>query len=166
MRLDLWHRLSKYDPSKATLNTFIAHVVEHKVASIIEARTASCRDYRRCPRSLNEPFKSRRENDPPVEFGRLLDRVVVHRRIGVPSNSPEDLHDLAHDIAAVVSNLPPELRDLCRRLMTDRPAEVSRETSIAPGTLYDARRKLRRRFEKADLHKYLQKHPALLRHLR
>jgi len=155
MRLDLWRRLSKFDPSKAPLNAFITRVVEHKVASIIEARTAACRDYRRCPRSLNEPSKSRPEKGPPVEFGRLLAREVIHRRIGIPSNSPEDLHDLAHDIAAVISNLPQEQRDVCLRLMRGNLTEVAQETGIPRGTLYESFEMLRRRFEKEHLKEYL-----------
>ncbi len=39
----------KYNPRRAQLNTFIARVVEHKIATLIEARKAGIRDYRRCP---------------------------------------------------------------------------------------------------------------------
>jgi len=155
MRLDLWRRLSKFDPNKAGQNTFAARIVGHCIAVIIEARTAPCRDHRRCPHSLNELLKNKREKGPPVEFGCLLDREVVHRRTGVPSHSPEDLHDLALDIAAVVSNLPQEQRDLCLQLMRKNLTEVAQETGIPRATLYESVEKLRRRFEKARLKEYL-----------
>ena len=152
MKLDLWRRLSKFDPAKAQRNTFIARVVEHCVATILEARKAQMRDYRRqC--SLNDPLEN--PDGKPAERGDTMDQNTDRRRTGFPALSAEDRVDLAIDIAAAVSNLPLELRDLCQRLMTETPTEVSRETDTAPGTLYDARRKLRHRFEKARLKEYL-----------
>ena len=52
--LDLLRRLPKYNPKRAQLNTFIARVVEHRVATLIEAQKAGIRDYRRCRCSLND----------------------------------------------------------------------------------------------------------------
>jgi len=155
MRLDLWRRLSKFDPNKAGQNTFAARIIDHCIASIIEARTSPCRDHRRCPRSLNELLKNKREKGPPVESGCLLDREVVYRRTGVPSHSPEELHDLALDIAAVVSNLPQEQRDFCLRLMRKNLTQVAKGTGIPRGTLYESIEALRRRFRKAGLEIYL-----------
>jgi RNA polymerase sigma-70 factor (ECF subfamily) len=60
--LDLLHRLPKFDPDRARRNTFIASVVEHKVATIIEARKAGMRDYRRCRCSLNDRFENEEGN--------------------------------------------------------------------------------------------------------
>ena len=51
---DLWRRLPRYDSARARRNTFIARVVEHKIASLIEAQKAAMRDYRRCRWSLND----------------------------------------------------------------------------------------------------------------
>lgn len=158
MKFDLWRRLSKFDPSKAPHSkaprkAFIDRVVRHKVASILEGRKAQLRDYRRERGSLNDLLGT--PDGKPAERGDSVDQNEACRRTGGPGRSAEDLRDLAIDIAAVVSNLPLELRDLCQLLMTETPTEVSRETSTAPGTLYDARRKIRRRFEDAKLGEYL-----------
>ena len=45
MVLDLLRRLPKFNPERAQRKTFIARVVNHKVATIIEARKAGMRDY-------------------------------------------------------------------------------------------------------------------------
>ena len=71
--LDLLRRLPKYDPSRAKRNTFIARVVEHKIANLIEAQTAHKRDYRRCPCSLNERFEDEDEGRS-VERAEKLDQ--------------------------------------------------------------------------------------------
>jgi len=152
MTFDLWGRLSKFDPSKAPREAFIDRVVRHKVASIIEGRQAQRRDCRRqC--SLNDPLQS--AGSKSTERGDTIGQDQVYRRTGPPSHSLEDLRDLAVDVDAVLSRLPPRLRDLCRRLRANTPTEVSQETGIPRGSLYEAIEELRRRFEKAGLKKYL-----------
>jgi len=154
MRLDLWHRLSKFDPDKAKINTFVARVVEHKVASIIEARTAPCRDYRRCRPSLNRPLKDK-EGGRPAERGDTLGEDSHHLRTGIPGRSVEETVDLRLDTKAALAHFPPELRDICRRLMRQDLTEVAKETGTPRGTLHDSVLKNRRRFEKARLTDYL-----------
>jgi len=153
MRLDLWHRLSKFDPGKAKFETFVARVVEHKVASIIEARQASCRDYRRCRSSLNDPLKA--PDGEPDERGDMIDQDATCLRTGGASRPADERVDLGEDIRTVLAGLPPELCGLCRRLMKRTPTEVERETGIPRGTLYESIQKLRHRFEKARLKEYL-----------
>ena len=47
LRTDLLLRLPKYDAERASRKTYIARLVDHKVATIIEARRAAKRDWRR-----------------------------------------------------------------------------------------------------------------------
>ena len=153
MRLDLWRRLSKFDPGKATLNTFIARVVEHKIASIIEARKAGLRDYRRQRCSPNDPLKT--PDGKPAERGDMLDQNATLLRTGGANRPAGERIDLRDDIRTVLAGLPPELRGLCCRLMKGTPTEVQGETGIPRGTLYEPFETLRRRFEKARLKEYL-----------
>lgn len=150
LRLDLLRRLSNFDPGKATLNTFADRVVRHKVASIIEAKKARLRDYRRQQCSLNDPLKT--PDGKRAERGDTVDQNEACRRTGRSSRSTEDL---ANDLSAAVSNLPPDLRDLCHRLMNQNLTEAAQDAGIPRGTLYESVETLRRRFEKAGLKIYL-----------
>ncbi len=152
--LDLLRRLPKYDPSRAKLNTFIARVVEHKIATLIEKQTAHKRDYRRCPCSLNERFEEEEEGRS-VERAETLDQEDYLLRIGVEPRAAEELRALALDVAAVVENLPLELHELCRRLGQETVSEISRDTGVPRATLYQSVKKLREIFEDAGLKDYL-----------
>lgn len=154
LRLDLWRRLPKFDPRKATLSTFVDRVVKHKIASIVEARQASCRDCRRCRRSLNDPLEDE-AGDSPAERGDMLAEDAGRLRASDANRPAAERVDLEHDVRALLAGLPPELRGLCRRLMKGTPTEVERETGTARGTLYESFETLRRRFEKARLKEYL-----------
>ena len=152
MKLDLWRRLSKFDASKAPFDAFVDRVVRHRVASIIEGRRAQRRDCRR-QRSLNDT--PQHAGSTSTERGDAVGLDQVYRRTGPPSHSLEDLRDLEVDVDAALSRLPPRLRELCRHLRAKTPTEVSQETGIPRGSLYEAIEELRRHFRDAGLEKYL-----------
>ena len=147
--LDLLRRLPKYDPKRAQHNTFIARVVEHKIATLIEARKAGIRDYRRCRCSLNDRFED--EDGRSVERVETLDQEDYLLCTGAQSRPSDELSALAIDVAVVLETLPPELRELCRRLMRNSITEVSRTTGIPRSTLYELIHKVCAVFEDAGL---------------
>ena len=153
MILDLLQRLPKYDPDRAQRNTFIARVVEHKIATIIEARKAGLRDYRLCNCSLNDRLED--EEGGSVERMETIDQEDYLRRTGRLSRPASELRDLSLDVRKAIEKLPPELRELCRRLDTDTVTEISRDTGIPRGTIYESIKKLRAIFEDAGLRDYL-----------
>ena len=153
MVLDLLRRLPKYNPERAKLNTFIARVVEHKIASLIQAQKAGIRDYRRWAYSLNERFED--EDGRSVERVDTIDQEDYLLRTGAQSRPSEELNALAIDVAAVIEALPPELRELCRRLKAETVTEISRDTGVPRGTIYESIKKLREIFEDAGLREYL-----------
>lgn len=151
--LDLLRRLPKYNPKRAQLNTFIARVVEHKIATLIEARKAGIRDYRRCPFSLNDRFED--EEGRSVERVDTFDQEDYLLRTGAQSRPADELSALTTDVAAVLEGLPPELRELCHRLQAESVTEISRDTGVPRGTIYESIKKLREIFEDAGLKDYL-----------
>ena len=153
LRLDLLRRLPKYNPKRAQRNTFIARVVEHRLASLIEAQKAGIRDYRRCRCSLNECFED--ADGRSVERVDTFDQEDYLLRTGAQSRPSEELNRLAIDVAAVLETLPPELRELCRRLKAETVTEISRDTGVPRGTIYESIKKLRGIFEDAGLRNYL-----------
>ena len=151
--LDLLRRLPKFDSERAQLNTFIARVVEHRIATLIEARKAGIRDYRRCPFSLNDRFED--EEGRSVERVDTLDQEDYLLRTGAQSRPADELSALTIDVAAVLERLPLELRELCRRLKAESVTEISRDTGVPRGTIYESIKKLREIFEDARLKDYL-----------
>ena len=150
---DLLRRLPKYDPKRAQRNTFIARVVEHRVATLIEAQKAGIRDYRRCRYSLNDCFED--EDGRSVERVETFDQDDYLLRTGAQSRPSEELSTLTIDVAAVLEELPRELHNLCRRLQAETVTEISRDTGVPRGTIYESIKKLRRIFEDAGLKDYL-----------
>ena len=153
LTLDLLRRLPKYNPKRAQLNTFIARVVEHRLASLIEAQKAGIRDYRRCRCSLNECFED--ADGRSVERVDTFDQEDYLLRTGGQSRPSEELSALAIDVAAIIEGLPHELRNLCRRLKAETVTEISRDTGVPRGTIYESIKKLREIFKDAGLRNYL-----------
>ncbi len=153
MVLDLLRRLPKFDPKRAGRNTFIARVVEHKVATIIEAQKAGMRDYRLCSCSLNDRLEDKEGRS--IERMETIDQEDYLRRTGKLSRPMSELRNLSIDLRSAVQTLPPELRELCKRLQTESVTEISRDTGIPRGTIYESIKKLRAIFEDAGLKDYL-----------
>ena len=153
MVFDLLRRLPKFKPERAQRNTFIARVVEHKVATIIEAQKAGMRDYRLCPCSLNDRFEN--EEGGSVERIDTINQDDYLQRTGNLSRPISDLRGLSIDVRNAVEKLPPELRELCKRLQVESVTEISRDTGIPRGTIYESIKKLRTLFEDAGLKDYL-----------
>jgi RNA polymerase sigma-70 factor, ECF subfamily len=153
MMLDLLLRCPKYDSNKAQRNTFVAHIVGHKAVSIIKERTVGKRDWRLCTASLND----RRITDDGENTERLesYDMDEYLRQTGQLSRSPSERLELLIELRSIIASLPPELRDLCERLQAMSVSELSRDTGIPRGTLYDRIKELRILFEDQGLRDYL-----------
>ena len=151
--LDLLGRLSRFDQNRAERDAFINYVVKHKIATIIEKRTAEKRDYRRCPCSLNERVQG--DDGESVERGDMIDQYEYLRRTGESRRQPEEVCDMSIDMQEFLENLPHKHRDLCERLMTESIAETARHTNTPRSTVYESIKDLRVLFEGRGLKKYL-----------
>ncbi len=151
--LDLLHRLPRYDRNRARRSTFIARVVEHKIANLIKAQKAGIRDYRRCRCSLNDRFED--EDGRSIERIDTLDQEHSGTHTGTQSGPSDELRCLAIDMGYVLETLPPELRDLCQRLAKETVTEISCSTGLPRGTIYESIKRLRKIFRDAGLKDYL-----------
>jgi RNA polymerase sigma-70 factor (ECF subfamily) len=151
--MDLLSRLPDYDPELAERATFITRIVNRRVARILEKRSAWRRDYRLNEFSLNE---NDWEDDNSVERHENIGEDEYLLRTGKQELPTNDLRDLIIDVNRVLEILPPEFRDLCERLKTKTVAEVSRETGIPRGTIYESIQKVRELFQEAGLKDYLK----------
>jgi RNA polymerase sigma-70 factor, ECF subfamily len=151
--LDLLRRQPKYDPERAQNSTFVARVVEHRAATLIEERTACRRDHRCQAFSLNEPIEE--GGDACCERSETFDQDDYLLRTGRQARSSDELRDLGIDVRTVVDGLPDAMRSVCQRLMHDSVTDVSRDTGVPRSTLYGIIGKIRAAFKDAGLEDYL-----------
>ena len=113
--------LPRFDPTRASLRTFIERVVAARLASLV-------RQARRRPETV------------PVEMLSWL-----------PVECKSARRELRMSIDRVVANLRTDDRELVQLLCDISPAEASRRLGIPSSTLHDRILRLRRRFARAGL---------------
>lgn len=126
-------RLSDHDPTRSTPEAFAAMVIAQAVANLVRDRRAA---KRAAPSRPAPPA-------PPEE---------------VPDSRAEDdvrRLDLAIDVAAVLDQLPADLRAVAERLMVRTVSQVARASGVARTTLYGRLDELRTAFERAGLRDYV-----------
>ena len=149
LRTDVINRLASFDPSKASRHTFVAMVIEHCLAGILEYRRAAIRNFRREQYSLNS--KVRRRMGKPVERHQLM----AERRQG---RSEEQLCDLVNDVQAVVAGLSKDLQAECAQLLAGKTRrEAARALGMGHTTLYRRLDRIEAAFKHAGLERYFQK---------
>lgn len=139
--------LPRYDPKKGKRSTYLQRVVDRKVASLIEAKKAAKRDYR-------VPVVSLDEEGEGEEGETWMRHEVVGDQTTLGSAQRET--DLRVDLDRVLRQLPPRLGEVCELLKTKSLTQVSRETGIPRGTLYEYLDRLRSVFEDEGLRGYLE----------
>jgi RNA polymerase sigma-70 factor (ECF subfamily) len=155
LRADLLRRLGKFNPAKAKLSTFTARIVEHCIATIIEARKAAKRDYRQCDCSLNDPIAF--DDGDEGELGDTIACEDYLRRLSPSSSGHVARRDMRMDVASVLARLTPEQQQLCALLREHTVLEISGICQIPRGTIYDRIREIRIVFEDAALGDYVRR---------
>ncbi len=113
------------------------------------------RDYRRCTISLNDWVEG--EDGDRIERGEFLDQDTYFASIGQPTLSVVDRAVVRVELQRTFGMLPPELRELWRRLADGQTiTEISHETGVSRGALYDRLNCLREVAEKAGLRALLE----------
>ncbi len=152
MILDLLIRLPKFDPSKASLNTFIDRIVNRKAANLIRYQRQAKRDYRRqawAPRHVTSKI-----SQPPQDAGGIS-QDDFDFRFGKYTPPATRRQDLCIDVASILAALPPDLQPLAKLLMTHSVAEAARELRVARSTLCEGPlARLRGIFAEETLEKY------------
>ncbi|MFH1680635.1 MAG: sigma factor [Candidatus Eisenbacteria bacterium] len=152
LTLDVLQRMPKYDPGRAQKKTFVVRLVRNKIASILEARKAGKRDYRTPVYSFTGWVKDRTNGF--LQRSETIDQDHYLLRTG-RRRAQQEVLDLAIDLKRATDLLPPELRDLCRRLRYETVSEISRETGVPRSTICDAKERIRVHFEERGLRDYL-----------
>ena len=133
LALDLVQRMRNFDPKKAQVTTFMARVVEHRMVTLMEARFAQCRDWRRGRVSLNDPVNDGEDAEEWVDT--LPGDPEAWQKI-----------DRCMDIERLIASLPDEQRILCEQLKDNTMAEAARTLGLPRSTLYGRLGLIRERF--------------------
>src|SRR5208283_4908332 len=146
-------RFQKFDPTKSSRGTFTRRIVNNGAATLIEARTAACRDYRACRKSLSDPLEF-----AAGESGELGDGVSsddYEPRVGRSALSARERTELQIDVDKVIATLPNHLATVAIHLKFFSPTESVRQLGLTRSTLYRRIDDIRGAFEVAGLNLYV-----------
>ena len=119
--------LPKFDPAKATLNTFADRVVGSRLCDLLRHRSAEMRNRGREAFSLNEEVET---EDGALEIIETVSQDEIDLRTGRCNRPAAERAHLQMDLNAVVAGLSPELRQVADMLRTQSVAEVARDLGI------------------------------------
>ena len=152
LMIDLLGRMKHFNPAKGKKTTFMTRIVERRISTILEARFAQCRDWRKCIASLNDPIPGG-DNDSAERIEQVCsDGQMGHH--GRDTNEQRQ-NDIRFDLERVIAALPEDLQDLCEKLQSSNMAEIAREMGVPRSTLYGKLTKLRDAFRDGGLEEYL-----------
>lgn len=150
---DLLERLPKYDPSKATINTFADRVVGRRICNLLRHRQTEMRDHRREAFSLNEEIETEAGS---VEIIETVSQDEIDLRTGRYNRPAAERAHLEIDLNVVLIGLPPDLRRVADMLRTQSVTEVARDLGIPRRTFREKHlAQLREAFATSRLDDYL-----------
>jgi RNA polymerase sigma-70 factor (ECF subfamily) len=151
--LDLYRRLPRFDPARASFSSFANLVVNHRAATILETHRAAKRNPGRVACSFDEPTATPSANGEG-EQAELTREEHLYLADELRLADPTDA-DLAFDVQRAVASLPFDLQTLCCDLAYETPTQISRESQISRQSVYEHRKEILRHFENAGLRTYL-----------
>jgi len=154
LALIVLRRMSDFDSRRAHYNAFVATVVERHTATILEHHTAGKRSPCRNGGSLNVTVAD--GEGGTVELAATICSSEGSRHTGQQRRPPEDAWNLAHDVAAVLEQMPPRMRQVCELVMRDSKSAAARQLGMSQYALYEMLQRILARFEKAGLRDYLR----------
>ena len=132
LQQELWlavcERIDRFDPAKASLDTFIDRVVNTAVGVILRNR-------QRLKRNTGGPVVSLDDsgNDPtrPNSMAHGLSPEHLVRRTGQEPRDPVAEQETAAAVEFALAQMPDDLREIARRLMSGTVNSVSQEMNIS-----------------------------------
>ena len=151
LTLHLLCQAQHFDPSRASPNTFVTHVVNSCVAMILRERWRQKRvpDNGTQVQSLESLVNV--PDGPPVALGETISLGDAERRTGAAAKSAAELCDDAEAFDHALQSLPAADRDVCERLKAGSRASVARDLRISRRKLRTHISNVRQQFERAGL---------------
>lgn len=142
LAMDLLKALPKFDPSKASLPTFISRVVN-----------------RRCLGLLRDARHPKRRGGTSLDAS-MGDEVTQDQRHRMTGHRPVDeveKAEVAEVVQLALGKLPDRLHKIAVLLMTHTQAEAARELGVSETTIHRARKQIREHFEESGVQDFLKK---------
>lgn len=146
LMLDLLRRRDRFDPDRASFDTFADRVVTNRVASL----TASTHKLRAERITISLDFVV--ANDDEDEGASLIDKLD---ELENPYALDELKIGLARDVARFLGDLPPVLQRYVAILAADNVCEAAREAGLHRSTIYERKQQIRQAAEDWGLAEYL-----------
>ena len=128
IRQELWlaviNQADRFDPSRASLDTFIDRVVNSAAAVIVRGQERRKRANGLHLVSLDVPDGDDRSNQPR---GAKLSDDDQCRRLGTQRRDAVADREQAEAVASALSHMPPEVSDVCRRVMGSSILSAAKE---------------------------------------
>lgn len=144
-QLAVWlcQQAPKFDPARASLNTFVNRVVNSAVRIVLRNRRRLKRSTDEVVRSLDGTTPTSHEAVPPVLTADL------DRRLGTETCSEIEQLEQREAMAVALDSMPADLADICRRLMEGSVASVAHDLGISRRQVRNALDRSRTYFEHA-----------------
>jgi RNA polymerase sigma-70 factor (ECF subfamily) len=149
--LDVLQRLPGFDPEKSSRHTFINDIAENKIATLIEERNATKRHFIDAPVSLDGSFEDGERSWESMVCSISNEDLPWNDR---NSLSEFERIELRNAIIKAFNELPPNLQDICRKVMWSSAYAVAAEYGIPKATILYKLKKIRKHFEKSGLGKF------------
>lgn len=152
LSLHLRRQLSKHNPRKGTLKTFINTVLNNKIRTMVSARLTSQFDFRQHECSLDELVEV--DTGEMVSRAEAIDAEEYLMATGRLNRRTLDAVEMRIDVQCAVSMLPADLRNLCARLQERTIVDIAREDGVTRQKIDELRRRIAFLFLEHGLDEY------------
>jgi RNA polymerase sigma factor (sigma-70 family) len=133
IRQDLWtavfRAVETYDPTKASIDTFVDRVVAAAVASLVRSQGRDKRRIGRLTQSLDDVFPSASETPEPLLA--QTSAADLARRTGNVQPDERMRSERAEAFACALSQMPAAVHDVCRRVMGGTVTSAARDLGVS-----------------------------------
>jgi len=152
LAMELFVKYRRFDPARAQESTFIARVLKHKGISIIRARVAEKRHFRRNGSSLNDQVRD--SDGRSVERAQTIPEAASKRHTGQARRERSELKQLQLDVNKILEASPEGLKQLAELLTEMSKSAASHQLGKSRRQVANDVARLRALFEDADLNVY------------
>ena len=149
--LYLLSQADRFDPGRASLNTFIGRVVNSYAAMLLRQRRRIKHGARFQALSLESTMLE--VDGIPTPAREAISEKDLHRRTGADSGSSIPLSDERMILDRVIRSLSPELQDVSHRLTYGTVTSVARDLDVSRRQVHKAVRSIRWQFQLAKMKK-------------